>query len=335
MTTKMISVDQATEAIQKLNHRRFSTSIEELQIVPSLIDGDIKIDVISAEGRQMGLDPLPERALLRSLGIGRRFLRACKGDVDLAARALEQGKVAAKEDGPLTVNTIGENRIVAIANSKVGSSELPNLSEVWRTIRDGSEGIIGLSDITDVGRGKFDLRVVTSENFQPKRSVGDITHTGVRVQVTDTSLSVNPYAFRLACLNGMQRMEEDDQIFIDVSDPYSSLVSSFATARRKALEMTEQFVRTDEVVIPNPHEYVMRALRIAGANNNLRSTVSDRIAAEAPNHTLYEILNIITAIGREAAGDKPAKRNRVEALAGRVLSMQAGSSRCTKCDSVV
>jgi hypothetical protein len=269
--------------------------------------------------------------LLRSLGLGRKFLNACEKNIDLAVSALDQARTAERES-KLVLTTVGNNRIAGIAPPAKKDEVLINLQEAWNVIRE-IPGVTGAAEVPEIGRGRYDIRVLSDRFMNPIRTVGDLTQVGVRLSV-GSRISVNPFAYRLVCANGMQRIEEGDVFFADGGDPLASLRSGFSQAMELATEMTTSFVRTDETRIDDPASFVMRALRIAGANNNLRAKVVDRLR-EAPNSTLYEVLNIVTAIGREIGGDNPGKRNRIEAVAGRVVAMQAGHSRCSKCDSTV
>ncbi len=334
-SNNILSKDAATAAIQRINHRRVPTDLSRVNIDPSIDStGNIAL-TLEAEGRRFSLTDASERGLLRACGVSRKFLNSLGTDLDLASRALNRARLADNpKGGAITISTIGADMVDAISYTGKAETMSLTLGDAWSALKD-LDALTAVADISHLGKGRFDLRTLSDFAETPSRNVGDIVRAGVKLSLNGPTASVNPYSYRLVCANGAQRVEEGDVMVIDLTDPLDSLRVNFTKALELSRSFTRDFVRTDEIVVPNPHEYVMRALRIAGANNNLRTNVVDRIVQEAPNRTLYEILNIVTAIGRESAGDSPAKRNRIEAVAGRVTSMQGGHTRCAKCDSTV
>lgn len=332
MTTTILSKDATEAVVQQINHRRFNTSMDTIRIIPRILDETIRLEM-QAEGRSMVMGDFPERTILKLYGLTRKFLNSCETDLDLATKALEKTRAMAVTEAPsLSISTTGDNQVASIIVRKKAEDEFMSLSDAWNALKDEPD-VAGSAEVVDLGSGKFDLRLVTAQTFSPVRTVGDVVHVGVRVHV-NSSVTVNPFAYRLVCANGMQRMEEGDFSVVDMNDPIVSLRKGFDDALKLSRRFTQEFTLADEIVVPNPHEYVMRALKIAGSTDRLRSAVQDGINEFAPRGTLYELLNIVTAIARGHAADKPKIRNKIEALAGRVLAMQT-NGQCPKCSSRV
>ena len=267
-----------------------------------------------------------EKQILRSMGIGRRLLQSSKDDLELMERALAKGKNAAREDGTVSLITTGSD---IIQNVIPGDAFPADLLEVWHTVRDMGD-VSGIAEIPDLKRGRFDLRIITRNEVSPRRDRGDITMTGVRIHVGN-KLLVNPFLFRLVCSNGMQRIEEEDVLEVPIENTMEHLRLAYAEAVTQSLKFGEEFVRSDEITIPNPTEYALRSLRVAGAGAKHRAEISELIPQQAPNGTLYETLNVVTAYARQL--ENPGKRNKLEGVAGRILAMQAGHARCPSCGS--
>lgn len=335
MSNTIISKNDALDVIQRIGHRKIQTPIESVSVKLDYLDRKITMD-LNVEGQDVYVDEHVQQRLLRMAGLSRKFLENCDNDVDLAQRAVDQGIHALRKSnnkylGIGTVNDSGRSRAVSI-DPQEKAIDTMSMVEVWNAIRD-EERLIGISEVTDLNKGHFEIRCVNSNTFSPRSEVGDIVHSGVKISVNG-SVTMNPYCFRLRCTNGMQSYEEGDTIKASMESP-EDIRNTFRDLSERSLSFTQTFTQTSDIVVPNATEYVMRALRIAGASAALRAKVSDRLIEEAPNSTLYEILNIITAIGRDKSADSPRARNRLEGVAGRVLAMQAGAARCSKCDSRV
>lgn len=328
MTQHFMTLDAAEAAVQKINHRRVATRIDQLTINPfHNTEGEIQIDVKNEEGRTMHCAPFAERSILKAVGVGRRLLDGAKDDIDLLERALDKGKRMAREDGMVVLTVTGNDEIQCVTP---GDGLPLSLPEVWNVVKH-EKGLQGVVDIPDLSRGRYDLRLVTDRESSPRRNVGDITMAGVRVSI-DSTIKLNPFIYRLACANGMQRVEDGDVLEIDMGDPIASLRASYAHVADLSVQFGMDFASSDDVRIPNPTDWALRALRIARAPAKIRAAIAERIPREAPNGTLYEVLNVVTAIARERS-DKPRVRNRLESVAGRVLAMQAGTMSCPSCGS--
>lgn len=327
---KLLSVPEATAELQRLAFSRQHISLSALRFSAEYSaerDG-LALRIETPEGASLDVDEVPEKTILRTVGLSRKFLESCRDNVDLARSALDQGRRA--EDCRVLMIRQG-TRLVGMTRAQKDDLTLSPM-DVWDAIRD-QEGIMAAAGITPMRNGELDIRLVVQENRQPVRRPGDVTQLGVRINI-GSKVSLNPYLFRLVCSNGMQAQENGDIQVVSLADPLESLRSLFGETLIRARAFGDRFIQADDVTVPNPHEYVMRSLRIAGANDSLRSRVADGLSEHAPNGTLYEILNIMTAIARESA-DRPKTRNRIESIAGRVVEMQAGAARCRTCNSSV
>lgn len=330
-TKNILTISQMDETIRKINHKRINTRFDSIYIRPALLDDKIVLN-LQAEGKDFRLDGKPENRVLKALGLTRKFLTSCEdgANLDLAESAISTAHRGATDIDTISVSMAYNDRVIAIEPTKKTTSL--NLSEIWGVLRE-HPSIAGAAGVTELNNGAFDLKVLTHTTAAPRLAVGDVTHAGVRIRVGQV-ISMNSYIYRLACSNGMQRMEEGDVLSIVSEDPLTELSTNFNSLSERSVELVNSFVAMDDIVIPNPHEYIMRALKIAGANEKLRTGVVDRLREEAPRSTMYEVLNIITGIAR-GYDEKPNTRNRIEAVAGRLLSMQAGGGRCNRCDSRV
>lgn len=329
--TKILTVDQTTDVLQKLNLRHEHMTLAGLRLTTEYEaerDG-LALRAAMPEGSILAVDEIPEKTMLRSLGLSRKFLESCSDNSDLAVAALEQARRSDQDTRLLMVRQ--DNRLIGLSRASKDDS-LVSPMDVWGAIRE-QEGILGVTEISPMRNGAVDLRVIVRQRVEPARRPGDVTQVGARIHI-GKRVTMNPYLFRLVCSNGAQTMDEGAVLSLDVADPVESARNRFREVLELAGSFGDRFIRTDDVVVPNPHEYVMRSLRIAGANDSLRGRVNDLLKEQAPNNTLYEILNIVTSIARES-GDRPQTRNRIESIAGRVIEMQAGSSRCGTCNSTI
>lgn len=329
------NLDEATALVQRINHRKIVSNLTSVEVVPQLLDEQISLS-FDVEGDRYNLSTYAEKSFLRMIGLSRKFLDNCVEDVDLATNAINQARRGAADRARATslhLSLLNQHDI-DLVEAAPNKAILPlNLSEVWEEVAK-TDGIIGVSDITVRGRGSYSIRAVTDTTSAPARNVGDATYVGVNLNVNG-SVTANPFSYRQWCANGMQSYEDGHVVRVDFADPIVSLRNALATTIDQSRMLVDQFARTDEIVVPNPMEYVMRAIKIAGGTNALRGEVSDRLASEAPNGTLYEILNIVTSFAKSFGADNPRKRDRIEGVAGRIMAMQAGSGRCTNCNSQV
>lgn len=334
MQNQVMTMDQATALVQRINHRKVASPLSSMEIHVERLDNSIALKA-RLDGTDVPMSSDAERSILRVLGVSRKFLDNASEDPSLLEQAIQQSKIgAARKDNVLveaSMSGAGEVDMFSLIQGKKIPTSL-NLSDVWRTVA-GMDVFSGVSEIAHVGKGHYEMRCLTPHTAAPTRNVGDIVSTGLRISVNG-SVKVNPYNFRLVCANGMQRAEEGDVFNVNMDDPHENLREAIHKCLRVSQGVTQSFVDTDNVIVPNPAEYVMRAVKIAGGGNNLRSTVVDMLAEQAPDSSLYQILNIVTALGRQQT-DNPRARNKTEQVAGRIVAMQAGSSRCTTCNSAV
>ncbi|TXH14541.1 MAG: hypothetical protein E6R03_09130, partial [Hyphomicrobiaceae bacterium] len=77
--TNILTLDAAEAAIQKINHRKYVTRLDQLTYTP-FIDGqgEVHVEVKNEEGRVMTATAVAEKQILRSMGIGQRLLQASK-----------------------------------------------------------------------------------------------------------------------------------------------------------------------------------------------------------------------------------------------------------------
>lgn len=328
----IMTMDQAQTEVQRINHRKSSAPMSSIELEAERLDDSLSLRA-KVDGQQMRLSGDAESSILRTLGISRKFLDNAADDPEVVNAAIREARIGAsrKNNTLVEMSLSGDGQIDMF--SLIQGRKIPtslNLGEVWRVISE-SGLFSGVTEVSHYGKGHYNLRLLTSHTVNPKREVGDIVMTGVNVAVNGW-VKVNPLHYRLACLNGMQSVEEGHLMEIEEGDLFESLRTILGKCAEQSLTFGQAFVDTDSVIVPNPTEYVMRAVKIAGGSNDLRGSVSDLLKEEAPDNTLYQILNIVTALARQSS-DNPRKRDKVERVAGRILAMQGGSSRCNTCNS--
>lgn len=330
----IMTLDQATDLVQRINHRKTATPMSSIELLAEREDDSLVLQA-TIEGQRVRLAAEAESSILRTLGISRKFLDNASEDPEVVNSAIRESRMGATRKNNLLVEMSMSGHGDVDMFSLVQGRKVPTsltLHDVWNVARD-TGAFVGAAEIAHTGKGHYNLRLVTQQTANPRRNVGDVTMTGVNISLNGW-VEANPFTFRLACANGMQRIEEGDVFSVEEGDLMGSLREILQKCVARSHAFNEDFVRSDEIIVPNPMEYVMRAVKIAGGSNDLRSNVADLLAEQAPDNSLYQILNIVTALGRQAS-DNPRKRDKVERVAGRILAMQAGSSRCSTCNSSV
>jgi hypothetical protein len=324
-------VASVSEAIRKLNHQKFVTGAGQIHVSVELEDEFPSLSAV-VEGSTYRISDYAEKSLLRVTGVNRKFIANTSHDVQCAEAAINESlRGLAGDRGTRIHVTAASDEIQAFSSAPARMDAPPTLLEVWNTLQEvGGDTIIG-GEVTELGRGEFDLRVVTDHGLAPKNRVGDITNTGVSFHL-GLSVDAFPFTNRLVCTNGMTRQTKGSK-YSYVSGDSGSIRSIFQDALQEAKEFNELIQATDEVVLPNIHNYIAQALTMAGATAALKAQVGDLVAQDAPNRTLWEALQIITRIARDHAADRPRKRKQIEAIAGSIVDMQSGSGRCGSCNT--
>lgn len=322
-----MSIDEAETAIQRINHTRIGSRIDQLSIEPYLDEnGEVQLQVRSEEDRVLLCDKKAEKSVLKAIGVGRRLLDGAKDDLELLQNAINRGKAKAKEDGMVVLTVTGANHVMDI---HPGEGLNLSLAETWNVLKQ-EPGMRGVAEIPDLGRGRYDLRLLTVDQVNTRRDVGDITMVGVRVNVSNV-ITLNPFIYRLACSNGMQRETAGGILEVNLADPIASLRECYALAHEGSKQLAKDFVDTEGLTMPNPLGFANRMLRLAGAPDRSISQILNRVEREAPNGTAYEILNVVTAVAREKGDTSMRSRNNLESVAGRILTMTSHGAVCNMC----
>ena len=325
------TIDSISESIRKVNHQKFQTGAGAINVSVEIEDG-VPVLTGTVEGGTYRIGDYAEKSLLRLIGLNRKFVDNASADTTLIESAINTSLAGASRDRRSAIH-------VSAANDNIQSFSLvnarldvpPTLSEVWDVVRDTAGAELCGGELVDLGRGEFDLRLITDHTMEPKNRVGDVTNSGVRLHVNGT-VQAQPFTNRLVCTNGMTRAEHGDILHYENGNA-DSIRDIWSQSLEAAKAFNGDIQKLDEVVLPNIHTYVSQQLQIAGATASLRGRVNDLIAEKAPNNTLWEALQIVTEIARDYAAERPRKRNQIEAVAGRIVASQAGDGRCGTCNT--
>lgn len=329
----MIIADVASlsEAVRKVSHRKFITGAGQIHVSVELED-EMPTLAATVEGSTYRISDYAEKSLLRVIGLNRKFIDNTSHDVQCAESAINESlRGLASDRGNRIHVTTASDSVQSFSSAPARKDTPPNLQEVWDMIKDvGEDEVIG-GELVDLGRGEYDLRVVTDHAAAPAKRVGDITNSGVLLHVNGT-VEATPFTNRLECTNGMTRTNKGSRYAYTDGDS-ESVKSIFRDALIEAKEFNQLIQATDDVVLQNIHNYISQALTMAGATAALKGQVGDLIAQDAPNKTLWEALQIITRLARDHAADRPRKRRQIESIAGHIVDMQSGTGRCGSCNT--
>jgi len=325
------TLDSLTESIRKVNHHKIHTSAGAVNVSVELEDG-VPTLTGTVEGSTYRIGDYAEKSLLRLIGLNRKFVDNASSDTTLIESAINTSLAGASRDRRSAIHvSCANDNIQCFSLVKASADVPPTLSEVWDVVRDTAGEDLSGGELVDLGRGEFDLRLLTNHTMEPKNRVGDVTNSGVMFHVNGT-VQAQPFTNRLVCTNGMTRAELGDILHYEHGNA-DSIRDIWSQSLEAAKAFNGDIQKLDEVILPNIHTYVSQQLQIAGATASLRGRVNDLIAEKAPNNTLWEALQIVTEIARDYAAERPRKRNQIEAVAGRIVASQAGDGRCGTCNT--
>lgn len=264
------------------------------------------------------------------------FLRRLENDMkeyvltELLRRSGGTALVSYTEEGIEEVRTPGErvepSAILQIA-TKVLTKDAP-VVEWWKDQRE-----FRLDVIAPESR--------TGSRYNPeKRKVGDITALGVRLHM-DLKHNLAPTAstllYRLACTNGMERLDETNKIDARgrtprqvLADLEAAVEEAYAGAQREV----QAFYDLRNTPVDNPERALARIAREYEMPDRTLAALVERAASEdMPDRpTRFDVVNLITNQANETRiRNKTGARRRLEQIGGEIISEHA--ARCGHCQA--
>lgn len=169
------------------------------------------------------------------------------------------------------------------------------------SLRDKSQ-VLGLAQADWTPDLQVALKFVTDRNSMPVARVGDYSHTGVWIRANG-KVETSAYLYRLACTNGMLR-DYSKVKRVAASESEDAVRANIEQSFEDANGLLKDFLALDEHPAENPSAFIAHTSR----NNSYSDTVLAEVVSRTPSlgerPTRYDVVNLITATGREMEDDK-------------------------------
>lgn len=312
--------------------------------------GDITVDPESRSirvegGPEFQFDEQAERSLSQYLGVSKTYLAKCPPDLKalnlnywLTRRANVAAVIESVNDSWVTIHKPG---LLILPLSRVAEVVTETMNpdyEIVSLIRNDTR--FHLDIITD-----HHVEVAPDERIEDRRregrSVGDITHGGIRILSNPTEVEapqVLTYLHRLWCTNGSTSPESEGTIRLKgntIDDVFDELESACRRVMGDLDAKLADYAALAQTFPPgSPTRFAYQLGREYGLGQRLMDRVMERVNVLPENASLYDIQQIFTELAN--GGVSYRTMTALQHLAGD-LAFQTDSvtHRCGTCERLL
>ncbi len=322
--TALLSLDQLAQKIEGLRQRNVSTTLGGLQFSATN-------NGVSISQHDLDFSGVYSRTL-NVLGLPSGAMTEYKDDPELLQRMLRSSQ--SRRSGEAVCLSILGDRVVSIEPGSGSGLDFGDLLPIVQRLPQLA-GVQG-ADVDDAGH--LALRLVAQHSATPARAVGDVSHSGVLVELNG-AVKASPYVYRMVCTNGMHRETMGTSVSAGSHLTREAMMAAAQVVVQQAYDVARQllqdFVLSDEHAVTNPTAYLTHML------HDLRIPARHQVAllARVPSMerpTVYGLVNLLTSYAQEH--ENPRTRHRFEQIGSTVLGLaqaNAQAPRCSQCESLL
>lgn len=312
--------------------------------------GDIGVDqdarhIVLASGEEFQLDEQAERSLAQYLGVSKAYLAKCPPD--LKAHNLNYW-LSRRENAAAVIEAVGEHWVTI---HKPGLLILP-LARVADVI---TETMNPDYEVVSLIRNdtKFHIDIITphhveiepdnriEDRTQGTRTVGDITHGGVRIISNPTEVEapqVLTYLHRLWCTNGSTSPESEGIIRLKgntIDDVFVELEGACRRVMGDLNSKLDDYAALSRTFPPgSPVRFAYQLGREYGLTQKLMDRIIERVNVLPEDATLYDIQQVFTELANGAVNYKTMIK--LQHLSGDLaFNTEAVTHRCGTCERLL
>lgn len=326
--------------LSNVNERSIELTLGELEVDPEARH------VRMSNGEEFSLDEQAERSLAQYLGVNKTYLAKCPPD--LKATNLNYW-LKRRENAAAVVETVGDHWVtihkpglLILPLSQVAdviTSTLPHDYEIVQLIRNDTRFHIDMITPHSYVEIEPDDRI--EDRQQGTRTVGDITHGGVRIISNPTEVEapqVLTYLHRLWCTNGSTSPEAEGTIRLKGNTLDDILVEMEGACRKVMGELDrklEEYAALARTFPPgSPVRFAYQLGREYGLPQKLMDRIIERVNVLPEDATLYDIQQVFTELANGAVNYKTMLK--LQHLSGDLaFNTEAVTHRCGTCERLL
>lgn len=322
--------------------------VQERSLATSL--GEITVDpearsIQLASGEQFYLDEQAERSLSQYLGISKAYLAKCPPELKainlnywLQRRGNAAAVIEAVDNHWVTIHKPGLLILPLARVAEVITETMQPEYEVVQLIRNDTKFHIDI--ITDHHvEVEPDNRI--EDRTQGQRTVGDITHGGVRIIANPTEVEapqVLTYLHRLWCTNGSTSPEAEGTIKLKgntIDDVFREMEIACRQVMGDLDRKLDDYAALARTFPPgSPARFAYQLGREYNLTQRLMDRIMERVSVLPEDATLYDIQQIFTELANGSVNYKTMIK--LQGLSGDLaFSTEAVTHRCHQCERLL
>lgn len=323
-------------------------NVQERSIETTL--GEIRVDedarsIHLADGEQFALDEQAERSLAQYLGVSKTYLAKCPPELKaynfnywLNRRENAAAVIEATDDHWVTIHKPGLLILPLARVADVITATMDPSYEIVQLIRNDTRFHI---DIITPHHVEVEPDNRIEDRRREGRSVGDITHGGVRILSNPTEVEapqVLTYLHRLWCTNGSTSPESEGTIRLKgntVDDVFVELEAACQRVMGDLDRKLEDYAALAQTFPPgSPTRFAYQLGREYGLGQRLMDRIMERVNILPEDATLYDIQQVFTELAN--SGVPYAMMTRLQHLSGDLaFQTESVTHRCNTCERLL
>jgi len=179
---------------------------------------------------------------------------------------------------------------------------------------------------------KSRISLVTERAAHPPKKIDDISYGGLTFELAYPSYRVEGFIYRLACLNGML----SPHMYSTMVDSKINLEPELMNMADNCLKFVEgnfmpKFMELDETKVDNPTQLVHRIAQRYGLPAGVVKTIADKVPSLEAPVSYYDVVNLITSIGRDKITEGMGKTGRSLQRFGGYMTHVSNKHYCSTC----
>jgi hypothetical protein len=312
--------------------------------------GDIEVDsearnIRLSSGEEFHLDEQAERSLANYLGVSKAYLAKCPPELKahnlnywLRRRENAAAVIEAVDNHWVTIHKPGLLILPLARVAEVITATMNPDYEIVQLIRNDTKFHIDI--ITD-HHVQVDADERIEDRRQGERTVGDITHGGVRIISNPTEVEapqVLTYLHRLWCTNGSTSPESEGTIRLKgntIDDIFVELEGACRRVMGDLDNKLDSYAALARTFPPgSPVRFAYQLGREYGLTQRLMDRIIERVNVLPEDSTLYDIQQVFTELANGAVNYKTMIK--LQGLSGDLaFSTEAVTHRCNTCERLL
>jgi hypothetical protein len=324
------------------------SGVQERSLTTTL--GDIEIDqdarsIRVATGEEFHLDEQAERSLAAYLGVSKAYLAKCPPDLKahnlnywLRRRENAAAVIESVDDHWVTIHKPGLLILPLARVADVITETMEPSYEVVQLIRNDTRFHI---DIITPHHVEVEPDNRIEDRTQGTRTVGDITHGGIRIISNPTEVEapqVLTYLHRLWCTNGSTSPEAEGSIRLKgntIDDVFRELEDACQSVMGQLDDKLADYAALSRTSPPgSPVRFAYQLGREYGLTGKLMDRIIERVNVLPEDATLYDIQQIFTALANGSVNYRTMIK--LQHLSGDLaFNTESVTHRCGTCERLL